>query len=108
MDADQLVLVQRPAEGLVINTDSSGVQRMGDILIRDVDEQVVHRLKSRAKLNGTSLQAEAREALATGASLAADERRRLFDDLDQLWGDRPKSTIGGAEIMREVRDENGW
>ena len=78
---------------------------MGDILIRDVDEQVVSRLKSKARINGTSLQAEAREALIRGSPVSGEERTAIFTKLDRLWADGPPPILSGAEVVREVRDE---
>lgn len=58
---------------------------MPDMLIRDVDKQVLERLRARAKRHGRSLQAELLQILQqagqsedkTPAQLAAEIRRRL-------------------------------
>lgn len=79
---------------------------MGDILIRDVEDDVVQRLKSKADINGTSLQVEARRALSRGSPLSPDERMAVFAELDTLWGDRLPVDVSGADIVREVREES--
>ena len=76
---------------------------MGDLLLRNVDETLVERLKSKAKLNGTSLQHEATKALERGAPLTPEERRRLFEEFERTVG-FPKVNITGAEIVRAIRD----
>lgn len=77
---------------------------MGNLLIRDVEEAVVRRLKLKAELNGTSLQHEASLALRRGAPLAGADRRALFEKFERDHG-FPKVKISGAEIVREIRDE---
>lgn len=78
---------------------------MGDILIRDVDDAIVRRLKSKAEVNGTSLQAEARKALVYGSPLSAEERYKVFAELDRAWGGEGQRQVEGAELVREVREE---
>lgn len=78
---------------------------MGDILVRAVDDRVVALLKQRAVLNGTSLQTEASRALARGAPLSGEERGRLLQEFARTEGGFPKSDLSGAEILRQVRDE---
>lgn len=50
---------------------------MPDVLIRDLDEDVLKRLKSAAKAHGRSLQAEIHEALTTASTRSLVETRRL-------------------------------
>ena len=78
---------------------------MGDLLIRDVDDQLIRTLKSKAEINGTSLQHEAKRALSRGAPLGKEEKSALFAELDRLWGERPPSA-GGAVVVREMREES--
>jgi antitoxin FitA len=77
---------------------------MGDLLIRDVDERLVHTLKSKAEINGTSLQQEAKKALRRGAPLTPDERRRLLEAF-HAEAPAPKLAFSTAEIIREMREE---
>ena len=78
---------------------------MGDLLIRDVDETSIRMLKCRAEANGTSLQQEAKKALTNGARPSPEERLAALKELHRTWGDRPPLKVGGAEIVREMRDE---
>ena len=78
---------------------------MGDLLIRDVDDRLVRTLKRKAETNGTSLQQEAKKALQRGAPLTPDEKRSVFAELDRFWGDRPHLRTSGAEIVREMRED---
>jgi plasmid stability protein len=78
---------------------------MGDLLIRDVDEQLMHLLKSKAEVNGTSLQQEAKKALKKGAPLTGEERGKIFDELRKELGGFPKVATSGADLIREVREE---
>jgi plasmid stability protein len=80
---------------------------MGDLLIRDVDDNVIRTLKSKAEVNGTSLQQEAKKALTKGAPLTGEERARVFEELRKEFGGFPKVAISGADIVREVREEEG-
>lgn len=47
---------------------------MGQILVRNLDDQVIERLKFKAKLNGRSLAQELREILNAAAPPAPAER----------------------------------
>lgn len=50
-----------------------GRYKMSDILIRDLDEQALLRLKAKAKRNGRSLQAQAKLILETAAGYSLSE-----------------------------------
>lgn len=78
---------------------------MGDFLVRDMDEEVLRRLKARATHHKTSLQQEVKAAIARGSAPTVDDRRAALQELQQLWGKHPPLTVSGAEIVREVRDE---
>lgn len=78
---------------------------MGDFLVRDIDEEVLRRLKARAARYKTSLQQEVKAAIARGSAPTVEDRRAALAELRQLWGERPPVSIGGTEIVREVRDE---
>ena len=77
---------------------------MGDLLIRDVDDNVIRTLKSMAEVNGTSLQQEAKKALTKGAPLSGEERGRLLQDY-LAEGPVPKLSVSTADIIREMREE---
>ena len=77
---------------------------MAQILIRNLSEEVVERLKARAKTNGRSLQAEAKMILEQNARLdvnafweAADRIRKELEATGRTFSD-------SAELIREERD----
>ena len=78
---------------------------MGDFLVRDMDEKALQRLKARAARHNTSLQHEVKAAIVRGSAPTVEDRRAALEELRQLWGEHPPTTAGGAEIVREVRDE---
>ncbi len=78
---------------------------MGDLLIRDVDDQLIRTLKSKAEINGTSLQHEAKNALKRGAPLTGAERGKILDEFRKELGGFPKVTMSGADLIREMREE---
>jgi plasmid stability protein len=82
--------------------DSNEVD-MGNLLIRDVEDALMQRLKLKAELNGTSLQHEASRALERGAPLTGAERRAFFDKIATGRG-FPKGKTSGAEMLRAIRD----
>jgi plasmid stability protein len=49
--------------------------RMGQILLRNVDDRLIETLKRRAAAAGRSMEAEARDALARGAQLTPAEKK---------------------------------
>jgi plasmid stability protein len=78
---------------------------MGDLLIRDVDDKLVQLLKSKAEVNGTSLQQEASKALRKGAPMTAEERRGIFAAIEAQGGGFPKVASSGADLVRAIRDD---
>jgi plasmid stability protein len=76
---------------------------MGNLLIRDVEDTLVQRLKLKAETNGTSLQYEASLALKRGAPLTGIERRAILERFEREHG-FPKVVTTGAEMIRAVRD----
>ncbi len=81
---------------------------MATITIRKLDDATVERLKVRARSNGRSMEEEVRMILSREAGSqrlrgpeAADHFRRLQKE---LFGDRVFTD--GAELLREVRDED--
>ena len=76
---------------------------MGNLLIRDVEDSLVQRLKLKAELNGTSLQHEASRTLERGTPLTGAERRAFFDKIAAERG-FPKGKTSGADMLRAIRD----
>lgn len=74
---------------------------MARILIRDLDEDMVKRLKDRARRHGRSLEGEARLILTRAAGLAFDDACRLA----QQWHERlaGRDLPDSVELIREDR-----
>lgn len=80
---------------------------MGDVRVRNLDDNVVAEFKDRARRHGRSLEAELREVLTTEAfrlrrELAA-KAQQFREELRAKYGEFPDST---ADI-REERDRLG-
>lgn len=75
---------------------------MAQVLIRDVEDAVVEKLRSNAVSNGRSLEAELRmvlrRAAARDSDMALEELRRI---LERLGG---RVFSDSAELIREDRD----
>jgi plasmid stability protein len=75
---------------------------MPDILVRDLDETTVARLKERAHLNGRSLAAELRLILEQAAKqVAMTTARALAEQMTRSLEGRPHTD--SAELLREDR-----
>lgn len=74
---------------------------MAQILVRDLDEETVRRLKDRARRHGRSLQGEARMILTQAAGMCLSEARKLARQWHQKLAGRelPDST----DLVREDR-----
>lgn len=77
---------------------------MASVTIRNLDEGVVERLKSKAKDNGRSLEAELREILSTAARRAST--KELIAEADRIAAMTPKDRpqTDSVKIIREFRD----
>ncbi len=82
---------------------------MAQILVRQLDEVAVERLKARARARRTSLEALAREAIHEAAALTREEKLELVRQ-NLEWSRRAR--IPGAEqtpgwvLIREDRDHD--
>ena len=74
---------------------------MARILIRDLDDETVRRLKERARRHGRSLQGEAKLILTQAAGMSPSEARQLARQWHQKLAGRelPDST----DLVREDR-----
>lgn len=74
---------------------------MARILIRDIDDKTVNRLKDRARQHGRSLEGEARLILTHAAGISLDDARKLARNWHKRLAcrDLPDST----ELIREDR-----
>ncbi len=75
---------------------------MPDVLVRDLDPQVVERLKGRAKQHGRSLQGEVKAILESVSPMSMSEARALAEQ----WQGRLAGQIRGdsSELLREDRE----
>ncbi len=80
---------------------------MGQIVVRQLDDAKLARLKDRARLQKTSVEALAREAIHQAAELTAEEKLALVRRMQEA-GERAK--VPGAKqtpswvLIREDRD----
>ena len=75
---------------------------MAQLLVRDLEPEVIERLKSRARQHGRSLQGEVKSILEAAAPLSMDEARHIAE----RWQQRLAGRISGdsADLIREDRD----
>jgi len=82
---------------------------MGQILVRQLDDAAIERLKARAREKNTSVEALAREAIHKAAELGIDEKMALVRR-SQEWSRKariPGSTRTlGTDLIREDRDHD--
>ncbi len=75
---------------------------MGQLLVRDLDDEVIRRLKARAARNGRSTEAEHRAILEAAMRPSREEliaqARRFRDET------RGRGGPTGVEIIRQLRD----
>jgi len=75
---------------------------MADILIRDIDPEVLDRIKASAKSNHRSLQGELHEILRQASVLSLAQTRRL--SARWLRRLRHSSQSDSVDLIREDRD----
>ena len=75
---------------------------MANLLIRDLDDDLVRRLKAAAKAHGRSLQAEIHDALQRAGTLSLAETRRVSARWMKRLSDRKLSD--SSTLIREDRD----
>jgi plasmid stability protein len=74
---------------------------MAQLLVRNIDEQVVHRLKDRARRHDRSLQSEARIILSQAVGLGFEEAREVVRSWQKrLSGRKFPDTV---QMVREDR-----
>jgi len=85
------------------------MRRMGQMLVRQLDDSAIERLKIRARERKTSVEALAREAIHKAAELTVEEKLAVVRDM-QEWGRRAgipgKPQTPGVELIREDRDND--
>ncbi len=81
---------------------------MGQMLVRQIDDELLARLKARAKSEHTSAEALAREAIHKAARLSVIDKQAL---VRRMWSETEKLMVPGVEqtpgwvLIREGRDE---
>lgn len=75
---------------------------MSQILVRNLDDAAVERLKSRARAHGRSLQAEAKDILEQSARIDVAEARKLVDCIRRSFEGRKFDD--STELVREDRN----
>ena len=82
---------------------------MGQMLVRQLDDAAIERLKVRARERKTSVEALAREAIHKAAELSVEEKMALVRDM-QEWGERArvagKKPTPVVDLIREDRDRD--
>ena len=75
---------------------------MAQVLVRDLDSELLERLKTRARLHGRSLQGELKAILEAAAVFSMEEAR----EASARWRQRlaGRNTSDSSELIREDRD----
>ncbi|HET8612851.1 MAG TPA: hypothetical protein VFL92_08805 [Sphingomonas sp.] len=80
---------------------------MGQILVRQLDDATIARLKVRARERKTSVEALAREAIRKAAELTVEEKRAIVRQMQEIT-ERAKvpgvPQTPGVDLIREDRD----
>jgi plasmid stability protein len=75
---------------------------MGQILVRNVDDAAIERLKKKAKKEGRSLESEVRIIIEQAAKLDMEAARELVDRLRKSL--KGRKFDDSAALIREDRD----
>lgn len=79
---------------------------MAQILVRDLDDALVARLKERAKQNHRSLQGEVKAILEEAAPMATSaEVRAIGEKWQRYWKEQGKTFSDSTDLIREDRDQ---
>ena len=76
---------------------------MGQIVVRKVNDDVLKRIKARAKANGRSTEAEVREILSAAVSPLQGKKRSLTSFIGSIRSNRSQAEIDA--YIRGLRDE---
>lgn len=75
---------------------------MGQILVRNIDDAVIERMKKRAKKEGRSLEAEVRLLIQRADKLDKEASLELIDRMRKRL--KGKKFTDSVELIREDRD----
>lgn len=76
---------------------------MGQVLVRNLDDQVIEKLKTKAEIKGHSLEQELRDVITAAAPLTPDEKIALFKRLRAL--SPPMHDVDVRAAIRYGRDD---
>ena len=85
--------------------ESRKVATMAQVLVRDLPDQVVERLKAKAAAEGRSLEAYLRGVLEEASKFDRREFIALVNEIAETTRGRPQTDA--VELIRKSRDE-GW
>ncbi|MGE5548271.1 MAG: FitA-like ribbon-helix-helix domain-containing protein [Solirubrobacterales bacterium] len=74
---------------------------MGSVVIRNLDDAAIARLKTKAELHGRSLEAELREIVLDNSQLSPEEKRAL---VERIRIKSPGWHGDSTELIRQDRD----
>lgn len=78
---------------------------MAQVLVRNLDDEVVARLRERARRTGRSLEQQLREILTAAAE---PEREEILAEMDRIRAMTPPvPQTDSSDLIREDRDQ-GW
>lgn len=75
---------------------------MGQVIVRNLDDETIRALKSRAAMHGNSLEQELRGILAQAAKPGPKERLALADEIRAMTPGKRKSN--STALVREDRE----
>jgi plasmid stability protein len=76
---------------------------MGQVLIRNVDDRTIERLRLRAELKGHSLEQELREIIKQAAGPTVEERLATIDRVRAMQ--KKPTKMLSEDVIRKLRDE---
>ena len=77
---------------------------MGQVLIRNLDDQIIESLKLKAELKGHSLEQELRDILRTAAGPTVEERLAMIDSVRAMQ--KKPTKLLSEDIIRRMRDRH--
>ena len=77
---------------------------MGQVLIRNVDDKTIEKLKAKAEINGHSLEQELRNILDRAARPTVEERLAMIDRVAAMQ--KKPTKLLSEDIIRRMRDRH--
>jgi plasmid stability protein len=76
---------------------------MGQVLIRNIDDSTIERLRLRAQLRGHSLEQELREIIKQAAGPTVEERLAMIDRVRAMQ--KKPTKLLSEDVIRKLRNE---